>query len=90
MDLESYKRWYLYSKARDRMFEATDTKHASWHIVRSDDKRRARLNCIAHFLSQIPYKKVSREKIELGKRSIKGKYDDTVTLKDRNFIPEIF
>jgi polyphosphate kinase 2 (PPK2 family) len=90
MDLESYKRWYMYSKARDRMLKATDTNHAPWYIVRSDDKRRARLNCIAHFLSQIPYKKISQDKIELGKRSIKGKFDDSVTIKDRNFIPEIF
>ena len=50
MDLESYPRWYDYSRARDRMLETTDTKHAPWYIVRSDDKRRARLNCIAHIL----------------------------------------
>lgn len=90
MDLESYKRWYQYSKARDRMLEATDTKYAPWHIVRSDDKRRARLNCISHFLSQIPYKKLDREKVVLGKRNKKGKYNDVVTLEGRNFIPEIY
>jgi polyphosphate kinase 2 len=90
MDVESYNRWYLYSKARDRMFEATDTVHAPWHIVRSDDKRRARLNCISHFLSQIPYRKLAREKVVLGKRSIKGKYDDIITIENRNFIPEIY
>ena len=54
MDVESYGRWYDYSRARDRMLEMTDTEHAPWHIVRSDDKRRARLNCISHLLSLIP------------------------------------
>ena len=58
MDLPSRSRWYEYSRARDAMLEATDTEHAPWYIVRSDDKKRARLNCIAHILSQIPYKKV--------------------------------
>ena len=56
MDLESWPRWYEYSRARDRMLEATDTKHAPWYILRSDDKRRARLNCLAHILDLIPYK----------------------------------
>ena len=65
MDIESYERWYDYSRARDMMLEATDTKHAPWYIVRSDDKRRARLNCIAHILAQIPYKKVDRAKVKL-------------------------
>jgi polyphosphate kinase 2 len=90
MDLESYKRWYQYSKARDRMLEVTDTKYAPWHIVRSDDKKRARLNCISHFLSQIPYKKLDSEKVVLGKRKMKGEYNDTATLEERNFIPEIY
>ena len=88
MDLESYKRWYGYSKARDKMLDATDTEHAPWHVVRSDDKKRARLNCITHFLNQIPYKELPREKIDLGKRNMKGKYDDDATLKGRRFIPE--
>src|SRR5579864_4245697 len=61
MDVESYARWYDYSRARDMMLRATDTEDAPWHIVRSDDKRRARLNLIAHLLSLIPYKKVPRE-----------------------------
>src|SRR6516225_7255064 len=76
MDLESYAQWYAYSRARDLMLEATDTKDAPWHIVRSDDKRRARLNCISHLLSLIPYKKAPREKVKLPKRSGKGEYDD--------------
>ena len=88
MDLESYSRWYAYSRAHDMMLETTDTKEAPWHIVRSDDKRRARLNCIAHFLSLIPYKEVQRDKIKLPKRSAKGEYDDQATLKGRAFVPE--
>ena len=88
MDVESYKRWYKYSKARDRMLEATDTEHAPWHVVRSDSKKRARLNCISHLLSQIPYQELPREKVELGKRNMKGKYNDQATLEGRRFIPE--
>jgi polyphosphate kinase 2 len=68
MDLKSYSRWYDYSQARDEMFAATDTSWAPWYVVRSDDKKRARLNCITHFLKQIPYKDVPREKIKLPKR----------------------
>ncbi len=70
------------------MLDATDTKDSPWHIVRSDDKDRARLNCIAHLLDLIPYKKVPRDKIELPKRSKKDEYDDQATLKGRNFVPE--
>jgi len=88
MDLESYRRWYDYSKARDLMLKATDSEHAPWHIVRSDNKRRARLNCIAHLLSSIPYKTVPRAKIKLPKRSTKGRYDDLAGLKGRAFVPE--
>ena len=88
MDLESFARWYAYSRARDQMLEATDTDEAPWHIVRTDDKRRGRLNCIAHLLSLIPYKEVSRDKVKLPKRSFKGEYDDKATLKGRRFIPE--
>jgi polyphosphate kinase 2 len=68
MDLESYKRWYDYSRARDEMFQATDTAWAPWYVVRSDDKKRARLNVITHILSRIPYKKLPRDEIELPKR----------------------
>ncbi len=88
MDLESYARWYAYSRARDMMLEATDTEEAPWHVVRSDDKRRARLNLIAHLLSLIPYKKVPRDKVKLPKRSHKGEYDDQAALKGRAFVPE--
>ena len=68
MDIRSYKHWYDYSRARDDMFQATDTSWAPWYVVRSDDKRRARLNVISHFLSQIPFEEIPREKVELPKR----------------------
>ncbi|MDI4664241.1 polyphosphate kinase 2 [Xanthobacter autotrophicus] len=68
MDLESYSRWYDYSRARDEMFEATDTQWAPWFVAQSDDKKRARLNIISHLLSRIPYEEVPREKIKLPKR----------------------
>ena len=90
MDIESFRRWYDYSKARDKMLEATDTKHAPWHIVPSDDKRKARLNCITHFLSMIPYRKVPREKTKLPNRKNSGSYDDRASLKGRRFVPEPF
>ncbi len=86
-DLCSRSRWFEYSRARDMMLEATDTEFAPWHIVPSDDKRRARLSCIRHLLSLIPYKKVKRQKVKLPKRSKKGAYDDQATLKGRRFIP---
>ena len=88
MDLESFRRWYDYSRARDKMLEATDTKHAPWYLIRSDDKRRARLNCISHLLGLIRYKKAPREKIKLPKRSEKGSYDDQASLKGHHFVPE--
>ena len=65
MDLESYRRWYDYSRARDLMLKATSSRHAPWRIVRSDDKRRARLNCISHILDTIPFKRIRRDKVEL-------------------------
>ena len=74
MDLESYSRWYDYSRARDEMFQATDTAWAPWYVVKSDDKKRARLNLITHLLSRIPYKKVPREKVVLPKRQKQGNY----------------
>ena len=87
MDLPSRSKWFEYSRARDVMMKATDTKWAPWHILRSDDKKRARLNCIRHLLNLIPYKKVPREKIELPKRSMNGAYDDQASLKGRKFVP---
>lgn len=76
MDLESYGRWYDYSRARDEMFVATDTGHAPWFVALSDDKRRVRLNIISHLLERIPYKALPREKIELPKRQKRGGYRD--------------
>jgi len=88
MDLPSRSRWFEYSRARDLMLKATDTKHAPWFILPSDDKRRARLNCIAHILDLIPYKKVAREKVSLPKRSTKGEYDDQATIRSRKLVPQ--
>jgi polyphosphate kinase len=87
MDLESFRRWDDYSRARDQMFEATDTAWAPWHIVRSDDKKRARLNCISHLLSMIPYRNVPREKVTLPRRKERNRYDDQPSLLRRRFVP---
>jgi len=76
MDLESHKRWYDYSRARDAMLAATDTDESPWHVVDSNDKRRARLNIISHLLSMVPYEEVPREKIVLPKRQRKGDYSE--------------
>lgn len=70
------------------MLKATDTAWAPWYVLPSDDKKRARLNAITHILSLIPHKKVAKPKIELPKRSMKGKYDDQATLKGRKFVPQ--
>ena len=88
MDIGSYRRWDDYSKARDMMLKASDSKHAPWTIVPSDDKRRARLNCISHILKSIPFKKVEPAKVKLPKRSGKSKYDDQAGLLGRNFVAE--
>ena len=89
MDLESFRRWYEFSRARDLMLDATDSEHAPWYVIRSDDKRKARLNCVSHFLSLIPYKKAPRPKVKLPARSNKGSYDDQVTLEGKRFVPEL-
>ena len=88
MDLPSRRRWYDYSRARDIMLKQTDTRIAPWHIVRSDDKRRARLNTIAHLLSTIPYKRLRNKKVKLPRRSNKGAYDDEKVIARRRFIRE--
>jgi polyphosphate kinase 2 len=88
MDLPSRSKWFEYSRARDMMLKATDTKHAPWRILRSDNKKRARLNCLAHLLDLIPYKKVPRPTIELPERSMKDAYNDQASLKGRKFVPE--
>ena len=88
MDIESFDRWYDYSRARDDMLKYTSTDYAPWNIVRADSKKRARLNCISHLLSQIPYEDLPREKVKLGKRSTKGSYDDEAVIEQFGTIPE--
>ncbi|BFM39978.1 polyphosphate kinase 2 [Synechocystis sp. LKSZ1] len=88
MDIESYQRWYDYSRARDAMLEATDKDYAPWYIVPANDKKRARLNCISHFLSLIPYEEMPKEKVNLGKRHLKDCYDDQLSPEKRHFIPQ--
>jgi polyphosphate kinase 2 len=90
MDLPSREKWYRYSRARDRMLECTDTVDSPWYIVRSDDKKRARLNCLSHILKQIPHKKLPRPKIKLPSRSMKDAYDDQASLKGRRLIEEVY
>jgi len=77
MDLKSYSRWYDYSRARDDMFEATDTDFAPWNVAISNDKRRARLNIISHLLSQVPYRELPREKVRLPKRQKANGYRES-------------
>jgi polyphosphate kinase len=88
MDLKSYSRWYDYSRARDDMFQATDTEFAPWHVARTDDKRRGRLNIISDLLGRIPYQAVKREKVVLPKRQKPGDYRDPD--HPYRFIPEKF
>jgi polyphosphate kinase 2 len=88
MDVESYSRWSEYSRARDLMLQATDTRQTPWYIVRSDDKKRARLNCISHILNLIPYKRVPHENVKLPKRQSKSKYNDQAGLRGRRFVAE--
>ena len=88
MDIEAHRRWYDYSRARDAMFEATDTLVSPWYIVNANVKRRARLNCIAHLLSLIPYKDLPQEEIKLGKPHHRNGYKQP----DRAYhlVPEVY
>jgi polyphosphate kinase 2 len=88
MDLPSRTRWYDYSRARDRMLAKTDTRISPWYLVRSDDKKAARLNTIEHILSLIPYKKVAHKKVTLPGRSNKGAYDDEKSIAKRRWVRE--
>ncbi len=88
MDVESFNRWYDYSRARDDMIVATSTDYAPWHVVRADNKKRARLNCISHLLSQIPYKELPHGKVDFGKRGTNGSYDDEAFIAHFGHIPE--
>ncbi len=87
MDLKSYSRWYDYSRARDEMFEATDTPWAPWYVVRSDDKKRARLNVITHLLKHIPYEEMPREKVKLPDRQKPHGYKEPDY--QYKFVPEL-
>src|SRR5277367_6611061 len=88
IDLSSRGKWYEYSRARDTMLKATDTEFAPWTIVPSDDKQRARLNCIRHLLNAIPYETAPRARIKLPNRSKKGAYDDVASLKGLRFVKD--
>ncbi|ABF88173.1 polyphosphate kinase 2, internal deletion [Myxococcus xanthus DK 1622] len=83
-----WTRWYDYSQARDMMLAATDTPYAPWFILRSDNKKKARLNCIRFLLEKIPHKRVKRPEAKLPRRSKRGAYDDEASLAGKNFIPE--
>jgi polyphosphate kinase len=89
MDVKSYAHWYDYSRARDAMFETTSHSAAPWYVLHSDDKKRARLNGIKHILSQIPYKRIKRSKVDLGKRSDKHRYDDKITSHKVKYVREV-
>jgi polyphosphate kinase 2 len=88
MDLQSRRYWVEYSKAKDEMFAYTDTKQAPWYVVNADDKKCARLNCIHHLLSLIPYKDLTPEPIKLPKRARDAYVRPPIT--DQTFVPEIY
>jgi len=90
MDIKSYTRWDDYTRARDAMFAATSHPAAPWYALRSDDKKRARLNGIKHILSMIPYKRIKRQKIQLPKRSDKPRRKDKLDLHKVKLVPEVF
>ena len=89
-DLESVRKWYSYSHARDAMFAASDTQQAPWYVLRSDDKRRARLNCIRHLLDQVPYEHIPIEPVEIPERDLAHAFDDEATLAKRRQVPEYY
>ncbi len=89
MDLESRKRWVAYSKAKDEMFAHTDIKQAPWYVIDSDNKKRARLNCISHLLSLIPYEDLTPEPIALPPRQDKEAYVRP-PMSDQTFVPEVY
>ena len=88
MDLEARRRWYAYSRARDKMLDATDTEESPWHIVPSDDKQLAHLNCISHILEQIPYEPLGTAIVTLPKPNEEEAYDDTEAMQDKRYIPQ--
>jgi hypothetical protein len=90
MDVESFQKWFDYSRARDDMFAATDNEVAPWYIVQSDQKRRARLNCISHLLNLIDYEDLQEETVDLGERKFDDAYDDLASLEGRTFVPTVY
>jgi polyphosphate kinase 2 len=90
MDIESWQRWDDYTRARDEMLAATDTPYAPWYIVRTDDKKKGRLNCIAHFLSLVPFEEIPHKKVHLPKRHTAGKHDAEAGLANRRFVPAAY
>lgn len=90
MDVESFQKWFDYSRARDDMFAATDNEVAPWYIVQSDQKRRARLNCISHLLNLIDYEDLQEERVDLGERKFDDAYDDVASLEGRTFVPTVY
>jgi polyphosphate kinase 2 len=88
MDLESMSRWYDYSRAKDMMFATTDTEWAPWYVVKADNKKKARLNCITHLLSQIPYEEIKRDKVKLPKRRIDESYVEPNRVY--NYVPDAY
>ena len=90
MDVEARARWFAYSRARDRMLDASDTEHAPWNIVNTDDKRGGRLNCISHLLSNVPYDEPDWKPVHLPERDPADAYDDKAAMKGRRYVPEIF
>jgi polyphosphate kinase 2 (PPK2 family) len=89
MDLESYRRWWDYTKAYDEMIRATDSSHAPWWIVDSNDKKAARINCITHLLKSVPYERVKFDEPKLGKRQ-KRPDDYIADTTARNAVPSVF
>lgn len=90
VDLPAREKWYDYSRARDRMLAHTDSPHAPWVILRTDDKRRARLNCIAHVLRTIPFEKLPKKKVKIPEPDTSRAYDDTASLRGRKFVEEVY
>ncbi len=88
MDLEAHHRWYDYSRARDAMFEATDTPASPWYVIHSNDKKRARLNCITHLLSLIPYKELEIKPVKLPKRQSPNGYNEPE--RAYHLVPEVY
>ena len=89
-DRKPLDKWDDYTGAKEAMFFYTDTADAPWTIIKSNDKKRARLNCITHLLGQIPYEDLTGKPVKLGRRGAKGKYDDQSTMAERRWVPAVY